>query len=56
LNYCNDRQKELTIIRSGKLVKLSFPEVQRHFFLDYGIKVKEQASSDQKKAFEYWSK
>jgi predicted metalloprotease with PDZ domain len=55
LNYCNDRQKELTIIRSGKLVKLSFPEVQRHFFLDYGIKVKDQASSEQKKAFEHWS-
>ncbi|MCC6701135.1 MAG: M61 family metallopeptidase [Fluviicola sp.] len=56
LNYCNDRQKELTVIRAGKLVKLAFPEVQRHFFLDYGIKVKEQASSDQKKAFELWSR
>jgi predicted metalloprotease with PDZ domain len=56
LNYCDNRQKELTVIRFGKLVKLSFPEVQRNFFLDYGIKVIDDSNSQQKTAFEHWSK
>ncbi|WP_300663250.1 PDZ domain-containing protein [Fluviicola sp.] len=56
LSYLDDQNKHLTVIRQGKIIELSLPEVQRSFYLEYGVKVIETPNSFQKKAFECWSK
>lgn len=56
LEYVDDRQKTLTVIRAGRLLELTLPEVQRHFYLDYGIRPVDEPNGHQKKAFEHWSK
>lgn len=56
LNYLDDQNKRLTIIRQGKILELPLPEVQRSFYLEYGVQIIVNPNSAQKKAFEYWSK
>jgi predicted metalloprotease with PDZ domain len=56
LNYLDDQNKRLTVIRQGKILELPLPEVQRSFYLEYGINIIENPNSAQKKAFEYWGK
>jgi len=56
LQYADDTTKTLTVIRAGKLVELTFPEVQRNFYLEYGIRPMENPTAAQKKALEHWSK
>ncbi|MNU60186.1 hypothetical protein D3C71_493700 [compost metagenome] len=56
LSYLDDQNKRLTVIRQGKIIELSLPEVQRSFYLEYGVDVIENPNSFQKKAFEHWSK
>lgn len=56
LSYADDQPKKLTANRAGKLVTLTLPEVQRHFYLDYGIEMAKDVSAAQKKALEHWSK
>jgi predicted metalloprotease with PDZ domain len=56
LTYLDDEQKQLTILRSGKLLELTLPEVQRNFYLEYSLKQVENPNGAQKKAFEHWSK
>lgn len=56
LYYMDDQAKFLTVIRQGRLVKLELPEVQRSFYLEYGLEMVEEPTSFQKKAFEHWSK
>lgn len=56
LAYMDNRNKRITVIRQGKLVHLELPEVQRSFYLEYGVVPVENPTSFQKKAFEHWSK
>jgi predicted metalloprotease with PDZ domain len=56
LMYFDDEVKTLTVIRQGKLIDFVLPEVQRSFYLEYGLKLIEDPNSFQKKAFEQWSK
>lgn len=56
LSYLDDQNKRLTVIRQGKILELALPEVQRSFYLEYGVEVIDNPNSFQKKAFEYWSK
>jgi len=56
LEYLDDCQKVFTILRAGKLIELILPEVQRNFYLDYGLRLMENPNGAQKKAFEHWSK
>jgi len=56
LEYVDDRTKVITVIRAGKLVELSLPEVQRNFYSDYMLRPVENPTGAQKKAFEHWSK
>ena len=56
LEYLDDSQKVFTIIRAGKVIELIVPEVQRNFYLDYGLRLMENPNGAQKKAFEHWSK
>lgn len=55
LNFCKDRPIIVTVIRNGKLMRLTLPESQRHFYMDYGIKRKEHITDQQQVAFESWS-
>lgn len=56
LAYMDDKNKHITVIRQGRLVHLELPEVQRSFYLEYGLKLVENPTSFQKKALEHWSK
>jgi predicted metalloprotease with PDZ domain len=56
LEYVDDRSKQLTVIRAGKLIELELPEVQRNFYSDYSLRPVENPTGAQKKAFEHWSK
>lgn len=56
LQYVDDRPKVLTVLRAGRQLELTLPEVQRHFYLDYSLKITENPNGAQKKAFEHWSK
>ncbi|MDR0803047.1 PDZ domain-containing protein [Fluviicola sp.] len=56
LSYLDDQNKRLTVIRQGKIIELALPEVQRSFYLEYGVEVIENPNSFQKKAFEHWNK
>ena len=56
--YDND-SKVITINRAGIIKQVTLPEVQRYFYLEYGISFmpkNEELSSLQLKAFENWSK
>lgn len=56
LNYLDDQPKVLTVIRAGKLTTVELPELQRHFYLEYSLRLVEDPNSFQKKALEHWSK
>jgi predicted metalloprotease with PDZ domain len=56
LTYFENETKELTIIRSGKLVELTLPEVNRHFYMEYKVGKMASPNNLQIKAFEAWKK
>lgn len=53
--FANDI-KTVSVNRSGINRKLTFPEVNRHFFMVYSVEKIEKPSADQKKAFASWCK
>jgi len=55
LAYFDLDAKKLTVLRKGALVELILPEVNRNFYLDYGIRQVENPNQHQKRAFEIWS-
>jgi predicted metalloprotease with PDZ domain len=56
LKFCDDAVKTITVIRAGRLREFILPEVQRSFYLEYGLRQVESPNAAQKKAFEHWSK
>lgn len=56
LNYFDNDIKTLTVLRRGRILELSLPEVNRYFYLEYGIQELEKPSIGQRQAFESWSK
>jgi predicted metalloprotease with PDZ domain len=56
LNYFDSDQKRLTVNRSGKLIELLLPEVNRNFYSEYTISPPKEPNQQQKKAFEAWVK
>lgn len=56
LNYLDDQPKVLTVIRTGRLTTVELPELQRYFYLEYGLRLVEEPNSFQKKALDHWSK
>lgn len=56
LAYFDLDMKRITVIRKGQIVELSLPEVNRSFYLDYGIRKIENPNQHQKRAFDFWSK
>lgn len=54
LEYFDDDTKKLTIIRAGKLLELTLPEVNRYFFLEYHVTPLEQTIHSQQRRLEAW--
>lgn len=54
LKYFDDDQKVLHLIRKGKILTLTVPEVNRNFYSEYAIVPVKEPNSHQKKAFEAW--
>jgi predicted metalloprotease with PDZ domain len=45
----------LTIVRSGKLIEKTLPQLNKNFYLTYSLSKIENPSAEQKRAFEKWS-
>ena len=56
LTYFDSDSKRLTVNRSGKLIELLLPEVNRNFYSEYTISPLKELTHQQKKAFEAWGK
>lgn len=56
LNYFDDSHKTLTIIRGGKILEKTLPEVNRYFYSEYTVTQIAEPNNQQKKALEAWSK
>ena len=56
LNYFDDDQKEVTVIRNGRMLNFIFPEVNRNFYMRYSIAKMKDITGDQKRLFDNWKK
>ncbi|HRP53583.1 MAG TPA: hypothetical protein PLI97_08760, partial [Fluviicola sp.] len=54
LSFFDHTEKRVTIVRQGRLMELVFPEMQRSYYLEYGIKPIENLTHNQKKLAEGW--
>ena len=54
LSYFDNDTKTVTVNRAGLLKKLTFPEVDRNFYMEYSIVRIETPSGIQKKAYSAW--
>lgn len=55
LAYFDEDEKRITINRSGRLIELVLPEVNRNFFMEHKLKPTENPNNFQKKGFAAWS-
>ena len=56
LNYFDDDQKSVTVLRNGKLMSFIFPEVMRNFYMTYSIIENEKKIKLQHRTRLAWSK
>lgn len=56
LAYFDNDQKRITVIRAGKLVEMTLPEVMRNFYSEYKVVPMENLNGLQKKGLEAWQK
>ena len=56
LSYFDDDAKTVTVLRGGKMLSFTFPEVNRNFYNKYSVSKITNPSNDQKRAFENWKK
>ena len=56
LNYFDNDAKRLTILRAGRVIELTLPEVNRNFYSEYSVVVLEKPNGPQIKALENWIK
>jgi len=54
LNYFDNDQKVLNVMRGGALKELHLPEVQRPFFVEYRVEILETPNHLQQKLFDHW--
>ena len=53
--YFDENEKTFTVKRSGRILEIKLPEVQRNFYMEYTIKPVSEPNVHQRKAFEAWS-
>ncbi|MFT5580881.1 MAG: putative metalloprotease with PDZ domain [Lentimonas sp.] len=56
LNQYNHEEKHINLIRKGKIMEITLPELQRTFFNTYSIKKLDKLTIPQERAFAAWSK
>ena len=56
LRYFDNDLKHITILRAGKIIQKTLPEVDRNFYMEYEVKKLEKMNTPQIKAFDAWRK
>lgn len=56
LNYFDDDEKKISLIRGGRLIDLVLPEVQRNFYMEYSVIPMEDPNGPQQKGLDAWMK
>ena len=56
LSYFDNDSKTVMVNRSGVLKKLTFPEVNRNFYMEYSVEKIKKPSGIQKNAYSAWCK
>lgn len=56
LSYFDDDTKTITVDRKGRLIEITFPEVNRNFYNTYSAKKLENPNNFQTRAYEHWKK
>ncbi|HIP31315.1 MAG TPA: M61 family peptidase [Crocinitomicaceae bacterium] len=56
LNYFDDDTKTVTVLREGRMISLTFPEVNRNFYMTYSISKIDKPTRDQNNAYNSWKK
>lgn len=56
LSYFDDNAKTVTVLRDGRLMNFTFPEVNRNFYMNYSIGKVKAPDKDQRNAFDSWKK
>ena len=56
LRYFDNDLKQITILRAGKIIQKTLPEVDRNFYMEYEVKKLEKMNTPQIKAFDTWRK
>lgn len=55
LDYFDEDEKRMTVMRAGNLIELVLPEVNRNFYMEYQLKPVKDPNNFQKKGFAAWS-
>lgn len=56
LTHFDNDPKRLTVVRSGKLIETTLPEVNRYFYSEYTVVPLKEPNNFQKKALDVWMK
>ena len=56
LKYFDNDLKHLTVLRGGKIIQHTLPEVDRNFYMEYSVVPVKKLTTAQKKAFDGWRK
>lgn len=56
MRYFEDDTKTLSVLRSGTLLEITLPEVNRNFYMKYSINKLKEPNSNQLRAYEAWRK
>jgi predicted metalloprotease with PDZ domain len=56
LKYFDNDLKHLTVLRAGRIIELTLPEVDRNFYMEYTVVPVAKSNTPQINAFEAWKK
>ena len=56
LKYLDNDLKHITVLRVGRIIQMTLPEVDRNFYMEYEVKPLPKMNTPQIKAFDAWRK
>ena len=56
LKYFDNDLKHITVLRAGRIIQMTLPEVDRNFYMEYEVKPLTKMNTPQIKAFDAWRK
>ncbi len=56
LKYFDNDLKHITVLRAGRIIQMTLPEVDRNFYMEYEVKPLAKMNTPQIKAFDAWRK